>query len=157
MSAPTPHPAAGAHRVPAPGPGPDAARPDVADVAVGDLVGNVTRDLSTLMRQELALARAELTQEASTAGKAAGALGAAGVAGHFALLFASLALWAGLANLMDPGWAALIVTVVWAAVAAALYVGGRARLRRVRPTPERTIDSLSRIPEAVKGHRGGTR
>jgi hypothetical protein len=46
-------------------------------VPVGELVGNVTRDLSTLMRQELALAQAELKTEARKTGKAAGALGAA--------------------------------------------------------------------------------
>ena len=45
---------------------------DVTDASVGELLGNVARDLSTLMRQELALAQAELRQEAKTTGKAAG-------------------------------------------------------------------------------------
>jgi hypothetical protein len=128
---------------------------DVGDVSVGDLIGNVTRDLSTLMRQELALAQAELKQEASKTAKGAGAMAGAGVAGYFVLLFLSLALWAGLANLMDAGWAALIVAVIWAIVAAVLFSTGRAKLRQVHPTPERTVDTLSRVPDALKGSRGG--
>ncbi len=127
---------------------------DVSDASVGDLIGNVARDLSTLMRQELALAKAELKKEATTTGKAAGALGAAGLAAWLVILFLSLALWAGLSNLMDPGWAALIVAALWAIVAAVLAATGRANLRKVNPTPERTVDTLSRVPEALKGQRG---
>ena len=51
-------------------------------MSVGQLIGDVTRDLSTLMRQELALAQAELKREAAKSGKAAGALGGAGFAGY---------------------------------------------------------------------------
>lgn len=127
---------------------------DVSEASVGDLIGNVARDLSTLMRQELALAKAELKKEATTTGKAAGALGAAGLAAWLTILFLSLALWAGLSNLMDPGWAALIVAVLWAIVAAVLATTGRANLRKVNPTPERTVDTLSHVPEALKGQRG---
>jgi hypothetical protein len=129
--------------------------PDVGDVSVGELVGNVTRDLSTLLRQELALAQAELRQEAVKTAKGAGAMGAAGVAGHFVLLFLSLALWAGLSNVMDPGWAGLVVALVWAVIGAVLFVTGRAKLRQVNPTPERTVDTLSQVPDALKGSRGG--
>jgi Putative Actinobacterial Holin-X, holin superfamily III len=129
---------------------------DVGGVSVGDLIGNVTRDLSTLMRQELALAQAELKQEASRAGKAAGALAGAGVAAHFVALFLSLALWAGLSNVMDAGWAGLIVALVWAVIAAVLAVTGRSKIREVNPTPERTVETLSNVPDALKGHRGGT-
>jgi membrane protein implicated in regulation of membrane protease activity len=124
---------------------------------VGDLVGDVTRDLSTLMRQELALAQAELKQEAAKTGKAAGAFGGAGFAAWFVVLFLSLAAWAGLSNLMDPGWAALIVAVVWAVVAGVLFVTGRSTFRKVHPKPERTVDTLGQVPDALKGHRGDTR
>jgi putative superfamily III holin-X len=129
---------------------------DLDDATVGELIGNVTRDLSTLMRQELALAQAELRQEAKTTGKAAGALGAAGFAAYFVVLFLSLAIWAGLSAVMHPGWAALIVAVLWAVIAAVLFVTGRANLRKVNPKPVRTVDTLSQVPEALKGHRGGT-
>src|SRR3978361_276615 len=105
--------------------------PDVGDTSVGDLIGNVTRDLSTLMRQELALAQAEVKQEVSKTAKGAGALSGAGVAGYFVLLFLSIALWAGLSNVMNAGWAGLIVAVLWAVIAAVLFVVGRNKLRQV--------------------------
>jgi hypothetical protein len=128
---------------------------DAGDVSLGDLIGNVTRDLSTLLRQELALAQAELRQEAVKTARGAGAMGAAGIAGIFVLLFLSLALWAGLSNVMDAGWAGLIVALLWAVIGAVLFATGRAKLRQVHPTPERTVDTLSQVPDALKGSRGG--
>lgn len=125
--------------------------PDVSDVSVGDLMGRVSRDLSTLMRQELALAQAELKQEARKAGKAAGGFGAAGFAGYMVLLFLSVALWAGLSNVMDSGWAAVIVAVLWAVIGAIAFVVGRNNARRTHPTPERTVDTLKQVPDALKG------
>lgn len=133
-----------------PGAVPPASRP-VEDTSVGDLIGEVSRDLSTLMRQELELARAELRQEAVKSGKAAGALGGAGFAGYMVLLFLSIALWAALSNVMDEGWAALIVTAVWALVGAVLYSIGRQRLRQLRPVPEQTVESLKEVPDAIRG------
>jgi Putative Actinobacterial Holin-X, holin superfamily III len=153
-----PPPAAGPPSVGAPGGAyrsPDPEPTDVGDVSVGDLISNVTRDLSTLMRQELALAQAELKQEASKTAKGAGAMAGAGVAGHFVLLFLSLALWAGLSNVMDAGWAGLIVAVIWAVIAAVLFASGRTKLRQVHPTPDRTVETLSQVPDALKGSRGG--
>ena len=151
MTAPTPPPG-GAYPAAPPG----ASVADAGTTSLGDLVGNVTRDLSTLMRQELALAQAELKQEATKTAKGAGALGAAGLAGWFTVLFLSLALWAGLSNLMDPGWAGLIVAVLWGIAAGLLYAVGRRRIREVHPKPERTVDTLSTVPDALRGRRGGT-
>jgi hypothetical protein len=130
---------------------------DVGEFSVSDLIGNVTRDLSTLMRQELALAQAEVKQEVSKTAKGAGALSGAGVAGYFVLLFLSIALWAGLSNVMNAGWAGLIVAVLWAVIGAVLFVVGRNKLRQVNPKPERTVDTLSHVPEALKGQRGDSR
>jgi hypothetical protein len=124
---------------------------DVGNASVGELLGEVTRDLSTLMRQELALAKAEVREEAVKAGKAGGMLGAAGFAGYMVLLFASIAAWQGLAEVMASGWAALIVTVVWAAVGAVLFVLGRQRMREVNPKPERTVETVSEVPGTLKG------
>jgi hypothetical protein len=61
--------------------------------SLGDLLGEVSRDISTLMRQEVELAKAEAKQSATKAGKGGGMLAGAGVAGHFVLLFLSVALW----------------------------------------------------------------
>lgn len=123
---------------------------DVSDASVGQLMSNVSRDLSTLMRQELALAKAEVKAEATKAGKGAGMLGGAGFAGYMVLLFLSCALWWGLANVLDQSWAALIVAALWAIVGAVLYAMGRRNLRHVDPVPERTVDTLKEVPETMK-------
>jgi hypothetical protein len=129
----------------------DTTRRDVGDTSVGELIGEVTRDLSTLMRQELDLAKAEVKQEAAKTGRAAGMLGAAGFAGYMVLLFLSVALWWALANVMDQGWAALVVAGLWAIIGAVLFVNGRRQLRAVHPKPERTAETLKEIPDALKG------
>jgi Putative Actinobacterial Holin-X, holin superfamily III len=129
----------------------DDGRPDPSSTSVGALISEVTNDLSTLMRQELELAKAELKQEASKTGKAAGMLGAAGFAGYMVALFLSIALWWALANGMDEGWAALIVAAIWAVVGAVLFAVGRKRMRDVNPKPERTVQTLKEVPDALKG------
>src|SRR5690606_41675991 len=96
----------------------------------------------SLFRKEVELAKAEVKQEASTAGKAAGMYGGAGFAGYMVLLFLSLAAVLGLSNVMDGGWAALIVTAVWAVVAGVLFLMGRARMRTVSPTPAQTVETV---------------
>jgi nitrate/nitrite transporter NarK len=113
-----------------------------SDASAGQLAGEIAKDLSTLVRQEIALAKAELSQEAKTAGAAAGAFGGAGFAGYFVLVFASLAATWGLAELMPLGWAALIVAAVWAVIAAVLAVLGRKKLKAFNPKPERTIETV---------------
>jgi hypothetical protein len=124
---------------------------DVGSASVGELIGEVAQDLSTLMRQELALAKAEVKEEAVKAGQAAGMLGAAGFAGYMVLLFASIAAWWGLAEVMAKGWAALVVTAVWAVTGAVLFVVGRRRIREVNPKPERTAETVRELPDALKG------
>jgi hypothetical protein len=130
-----------------------AAGRDISDISAGELVSRVTQDFSTLMRQELELAKVELKQEAVQAGKAAGMFGGAGFAGYMVLLFASIALWWGLANVMDQGWAALIVAAIWAVIGAVLFVVGRDRARRVNPKPERTVETVRELPDTLKGAR----
>jgi Putative Actinobacterial Holin-X, holin superfamily III len=127
-------------------------RPDVEGTSVGQLISEVTTDLSTLMRQELQLAKAEVTAEAKKAGQGAGLFGAAGFAGYMVLLFLSLALMWGLTNVMDTGWAGLIVALVWAVIGAVAFVMGRARFKQVNPKPERTVDTLQQVPGALKPH-----
>jgi hypothetical protein len=125
-------------------------RPAVEGTSVGQLIGEVTKDLSTLMRQELDLAKAELKVEAKKAGQGAGMFGAAGFAGYMVLVFLSLALMWGLANVMDTGWAGLIVAAIWAVIGAVAFVMGRNRFRQVNPKPERTVDTLQQVPSALK-------
>lgn len=117
-------------------------RTDVENLSIGDLLGNVSHDLSTLMRQELALAKAELKTEATKAGKGAGMLGGAGFAGYMLAIFASLTLMFVL-DLFMPLWAAaLIVAVLYGVVGFVLYSKGRKELKKVDPTPRQTVETL---------------
>jgi hypothetical protein len=118
---------------------------------VGDLFADISRDLSTLIRQETELAKAEMRQSASKAGKGAGMLGGAGVAGHFVLLFLSIALWWGLGNQIGRGWSALVVAVIWAVIAAVLASIGRRELKQVKGIPQ-TTQTAREIPDALKGN-----
>lgn len=125
---------------------------DVSQKSVGELLGQVSQDLSTLMRDELELAKAEIKVEVAKAGKGAGLLGGAGFAGYMFVLFLSFAAWWGLENVMDAGLAALIVGVVWGIVAGVLALSGRNKLREVNPKPEQTIDTAKQVPGALAGH-----
>ena len=97
--------------------------------SAGAIVGDISRDLSTLVRQEIDLAKTELKQELTQAGKGAGMLGGAGVAGQLTLLFLSLALTFLLDNWMPVELGALITAALWGIVAAVLAVRGRKEIR----------------------------
>ena len=118
---------------------------------VGDIFADISRDLSTLIRQETELAKAELRQSATRAGAGAGMLGGAGVAGHFVLLFLSIALWWGLGGAMGRGWSAVVVAVIWALIAAVLAATGRSKLKQVKGIPQTTATARE-IPDALKGN-----
>lgn len=120
-----------------------------ASTSLGDLLGEVSRDISTLMRQEVELAKAELRQSAMRAGKGAGMYGGAGVAGWFTLLFLSIALWWALGYLMGNAWSAVLVAAIWAVVAVVLYFVGKREFDEVRGMPD-TVESVKKIPEALK-------
>ena len=128
---------------------PSAAHVKADNTSLGDLLGDVTRDLSTMMRQEVELAKAEAKQSATKAGKGAGMLAGAGVAGHFVLLFLSLALMFALGALMPLGWAAVIVAVIWGIIAAVLASIGRKELKQIQGLPQ-TGETLSEIPPTLK-------
>jgi hypothetical protein len=128
----------------------DAGNPDVEGVSVGQLIGEVSKDLSTLMRQELELAKVELKAEAKKAGAGAGLFGAAGFGGYMVAMFLSFALWWALENVMDAGLAALIVAVLWGIVAAVTFVMGKKKFQQVNPKPERTVETLQQVPGALK-------
>jgi ABC-type multidrug transport system fused ATPase/permease subunit len=126
-------------------------RPNVENASLGELVSEVTKDLSALMRQEIELARTEVKAEAAKTGRAISMLVAAALAVFMVLLFASFALWWGLSNVMDQSWAALIVMALWVIIAAVLYSVGRQRLREVNPKPQQTVDTLKQVPDALRG------
>ena len=119
--------------------------------SIGELLSDVSQDITTLLRQEVALAKAEVKQSVSNAGKGVGMFAGAGVSGHMVLLFVSIAGWWGLGDSTGRGWAALIVAAVWLVIAAVLGIMGRAALKSVGGVPQ-TTDTLKKIPNAAKGN-----
>jgi hypothetical protein len=130
--------------------GPDTSSPD-ARPSVGELLSDVTQDLSTLLRQEVDLAKAEIRQSATRAGKGAGLLAGAGVSGHMVVLFLSVAAWWGIGDSTGHGWSALIVAAVWLIIAAVLAMTGRKEIKSVSGLPQ-TAESVKKIPSAVTGN-----
>lgn len=103
--------------------------------SLGDIVGDISQDLSTLVHQEIDLAKAELKQQATRAGKGAGMFGGAGVAGFLTLLFLSLAATYLLDNWLPLELAALVVALVWGATTAVLALRGKKEIQQTEPLP----------------------
>jgi Na+/melibiose symporter-like transporter len=112
------------------------------DRSVGQLLGDVTRELQALVRKELELARAETKEELQRAGAAGKRFGIAGLAGYLAVVMLSFAAAWALTAVMPTGWAFFAVGVVLAAVAAAMALQGRRRLREFHPVPQETAETL---------------
>lgn len=110
--------------------------------SLGQIVSDISTDLTTLIKQEMDLAKVELKEEVSKAGKGAGLLGGAGVAGHMVLVFLSLALTFLLDNWMPIELAALITALLWGIVAAVLAASGRKALNESNPQLPKTQQSL---------------
>src|SRR5829696_1588132 len=126
--------------------------------SIGQILGDVSRDVSTLMRQEVALAKAEMRQSGQRAGKGIGLYAGAAVAGILFLAFLSLSAAVGLGQFIGEGaqpsgvqWGALIVAVVWAIIAAILAMLARKEMRRIRGL-QQTTETLGKVPNALKGH-----
>jgi uncharacterized membrane protein YqjE len=101
--------------------------------SVGEIVGDLSRDMTTLVRQEIDLATSELKEEIGKLGKGAGMFGGAGAAGYLALIFLSLALTYLLDNWMPVELAALIVGLLWLVVTAVLALRGRQEIKNANP------------------------
>ena len=121
----------------------DIDRTEWNDASVADLLRRLSEQTSTLVRQELDLAKAELTQKGKQAGLGAGMFGAAGVVALYAggALTAAIVLALSLAM---KGWvAALIVAAAYGAVAGAVALLGKRRVQRaVPPAPEQTLETV---------------
>lgn len=112
------------------------------EATLGELFGDLSRGFSQLMRQEIQLAKTELREEASKAGKAAGQLTGAAITGHMSLLVASLAAAWALGEVIPVAAGLLIVAIVHAVIAAVLYTRGRDQAKDINPVPDETIDTL---------------
>jgi uncharacterized membrane protein YqjE len=126
---------------------------DGDDRSLGQVFSDLSTDLSTLMKQEVELAKVELKSEVSKAGKGAGMLGGAGLAGWFVLLFLSLALMFLLDNWLPIEAAALITTGVWAVIAAVLALVGRKQLQQANPQLPKTQETLKEDVQWAKAQK----
>nr|WP_246858690.1 phage holin family protein [Citricoccus sp. SGAir0253] len=116
------------------------------------MFASFSANLSTLFRQEIALAKAEATVEAKKAGTGAGMFAGAALAAVFVLLFLSTALMWALSAVMHPGWAALIVAVLWGIVAAVLALMGKKHFERLRGLRQ-TQETVQEIPATLNPNK----
>jgi uncharacterized membrane protein YqjE len=125
---------------------------DLRDESIAELVKRLAEQTNTLVKQEIELAKAELTEKGKIAGAGAGMLGAAALVGLLAAGALTACLIAVLATAVDHTWlAALIVALVYAAIAAVLALRGRDRIRAATPpAPEKTIESVKEDVEWAK-------
>ena len=145
MSSPTPQPPVdGATRAVVP-------PPDPSSASTGELIGQLTDQLSRLVRDEVRLAQAEVTQKAKRLGIGAGLFGGAGLVAVLGLNALITAAILGLANVL-PGWlAAIIIAVVLFAVAGVLALIGRKDVQQATPPlPTETVASVQADVAAVK-------
>jgi uncharacterized membrane protein YqjE len=121
------------------------------DEPIGDLLKQVSDKGSTLVQQELQLAKAEMGEKAKQVGIGAGMFGGAGYVAHLASIALMLTLIFGLAEAMRPWLAALIVTVVYGAIAAVLALQAKKKIQDAGPPiPEQAIESVKQTIDTVK-------
>ncbi len=124
------------------------------DRSVGDLLKELSEQTSTLVRQELELAKAEMSEKGKQAGMGAGMFGGAGLFGLLALIALTACLVMALDRVMVDWLAALVVAAAYAAIAGALALQGRNKVREAAPAvPEQTRDTLKEDVEWAKTQR----
>jgi uncharacterized membrane protein YqjE len=130
------------------------ARTDLRDHRTGELIKDLSGQISRLIRQEVELAKVEMTEKGKKLGASAGMFGGAAVAALLMLGSLTAFLIIVLALAM-PWWAAaLIVTVVWGVIAAVLALKGRDQMREMgKPVPEQTIETVKEDVEWLKHRR----
>jgi hypothetical protein len=126
----------------------------IEERTMGQLVDDATRDLSDIVRAELALARAELREEAMRAGAAGGMFASAGYLGYLASITGVLTVGFLLAAIGLPLWASFaVVTLGLILLAAGLVFWGRNNIERITP-PTRTIEQARATITLISGRRG---
>jgi uncharacterized membrane protein YqjE len=122
--------------------GAHAAETDPRERGIGELVKDLASQTSTLVRQEIKLAQAEVTEKGKVAGKGAGMLAGAAVTALLALGALTALLIIVLDSFLPLWLAALIVTLLWAAVAGALAAAGRSALQAATPPAPQTVETV---------------
>ena len=135
-------------------PGPPSGAPsgrDLRDAPVGDILQTVKQEGSNLVSQEMRLAKAEMTEKAKDVGIGAGMFGGAGYVANLAGVALMITLILGLAEAMDAWLAALIVTVLFAAIAGVLALSGKKKIQQAGPPiPQQTVESVKQTVQTVK-------
>jgi hypothetical protein len=127
---------------------------DPRERPIGELVKDLSSQTSTLVRKEIELARAEIQQKGKVAGKGAGLLAGAAVAGLLALGALTAGLIALLDKAMDTWIAALIVMALWAVVALVLAKAGQKALQRATPPAPQTVETVKEDIQWAKNPTG---
>lgn len=126
-------------------------RPDPRDAPVGELLQTVKEEGANLVSQEMRLAKAEMAGKAKDVGIGAGMFGGAGYVANLAAVALMITLILGLAEAMDAWLAALIVTVLFGALAAVLALTARKRIQQAGPPiPQQTVESVKQTMQTVK-------
>jgi uncharacterized membrane protein YqjE len=128
---------------------------DPRKLPVSELVKRLSNEATSLIRMEVELAKAELAETAKVAGMGAGMLGGAAVAALCALGALTACIILALAEVMPAAVAALIVTLIWAAIGGVLALAGRARLRSAAPVAPQ--EAAAGLKEDVRAAREGLR
>jgi uncharacterized membrane protein YqjE len=122
----------------------------VDDRSLGDLFGDLSQKASLLIRQEIRLANVEMKQKASKASKELALIIVGAVLANAALLALVAAVIIGLAEVVEPWLAALIVAVLLAIIAGIMAYAGIQNLRQMSPAPERTMATIEEDKEWLK-------
>ena len=126
--------------------------------STGELVKELSEQTTTLVRKEIELAKAELSQKGKVAGEGAGMFGGAAVVGLLALGTLTTMILALLDKAMDLWVAALIVTVVYGAIAAVLALTGKDRVKKgMPPAPEQTVETVKEDVQWAKNRAKSAR
>jgi MFS family permease len=112
------------------------------DQSIADLVKQLTEQTKTLARQEIELAKAELTEKGKKAGLGAGMFGAAGLLGFFAFAVLTACFVLALATAVPAWLAALIVAAVYGAIAGGLALTGKKELQEATPPMPETVETV---------------
>src|SRR5689334_19584288 len=126
---------------------------DLREQSTGELLKRLSQETSTLVRQELELARAELTEKGKQAGKGAGMFGGAGVSAVMALFALTLTVIFVLDTFMKGWLAALIVTLIWGAIAGVLALQGRNKIQEATPPAPQTVETVKEDVRWAKNRR----
>jgi hypothetical protein len=123
------------------------------DRSVGQLLGDVTRELQELLRKEFELAKAETKEELQKAAAAGKGFGIAGFVGYLAVIMLSFAAAWALTAIMPTGWAFFAVGMVYGLVAGVMALRGRRKLQEFHPVPEETVETLKEDVQWLKSRK----